>query len=452
MKIRLLLLATAIGLMFLLIAATARSSWIRIKALQAKLSAIQLESFRIADHFQRSLLELNNILFRYEGGHLQRDWQRFEKLSLELDRWIDQQRPSLSTDQEKALLDQINQTYDHYIDAARAIQKTAAPPEREPAPEVAAFEREAEQLLNLGYRLADAHRASLNAFLAETSHSLDKMRAVLLTALGLLLLLGCILAWMVYRDMIAPMQVRLVQTQAQAERNEKMASLGLLAAGVAHEVRNPLTAIKARLFTLQKLLNPASPARGDAEVIGSEINRLERIVKDFLLFARPSEPKLDPVKTDELLAEVCALLQPQLERSAIRLDLATSPAGPPVPLDRQQIKQVLINLVQNAADSIERNGQVTLRTRRLRKSLQQRPVDVVVLEVQDTGKGIPPEVEKRLFDPFFSTKEAGTGLGLSIAARIVEKHGGALQYQTSLGTGTTFGIVLPVSPDPRLVN
>src|SRR5438552_11246778 len=141
MKIRLLLLATAIGLMFLLIAATARSSWIRIKALQARLSAIQLESFRIADHFQRSLLELNNILFRYEGGHLQRDWQRFEKLSLELDRWIDQQRPLLSTDQEKALLDQINQTYDHYIDAARAIQKTTAPPEREPAPEVSAFER-----------------------------------------------------------------------------------------------------------------------------------------------------------------------------------------------------------------------------------------------------------------------------------------------------------------------
>jgi signal transduction histidine kinase len=108
-----------------------------------------------------------------------------------------------------------------------------------------------------------------------------------------------------------------------------------------------------------------------------------------------------------------------------------------------QIKLVLINLVQNAADSIGRNGTITLRARHDRKSLSNGETDVVILEVADTGKGIPPDVEKRLFDPFFTTKDNGTGLGLSIAAGIVQKHGGLLQYQTRLNHGTTFGIVLP---------
>ena len=105
---------------------------------------------------------------------------------------------------------------------------------------------------------------------------------------------------------------------------------------------------------------------------------------------------------------------------------------------------MLINLIQNAADSIGHNGTVTLRVRIDEKRLNDRQTDVVILEVNDTGKGIPPEAEKRLFDPFFTTKDFGTGLGLPIAARIVEKHGGALQYQNQAGSGATFGIILPL--------
>jgi len=104
---------------------------------------------------------------------------------------------------------------------------------------------------------------------------------------------------------------------------------------------------------------------------------------------------------------------------------------------------VLINLVQNAAESIGRDGTVTLGARQSTGRLGDGETSVVILEVTDDGKGIPPEVEKRLFDPFFTTKESGTGLGLSIAARIVQMHGGALQYQTRPNHGTTFGIVLP---------
>jgi signal transduction histidine kinase len=114
-----------------------------------------------------------------------------------------------------------------------------------------------------------------------------------------------------------------------------------------------------------------------------------------------------------------------------------------IQVDPQQMEQVLINLVQNAAESIERDGTITLRARSSVARLGGRSRPVVILEVADTGKGMPPAVQKRLFDPFFTTKESGTGLGLPIAARIVEKHGGVLQCHTEVGRGTTFGIVLP---------
>jgi signal transduction histidine kinase len=225
-------------------------------------------------------------------------------------------------------------------------------------------------------------------------------------------------------------------------RHEKLASLGILAAGVAHEIRNPLTAIRARLFTLQKRLSPTTPERTDADVIDCEIDRLERIVKDFLLFARPSDPHFVTANAVDIIQEVASLLGPEMEKKGIRL-IVEATSAMPVRIDPQQIKQVLINLVQNAAEAVGSNGEIRLRVHRDSRRFADRSTGAVVIEVQDSGKGIPPEVQERLFDPFFSTKEAGTGLGLSIAARIVEKHGGALQYQTLLNHGTTFGVVFP---------
>ncbi|MGH7994399.1 MAG: sensor histidine kinase, partial [Limisphaerales bacterium] len=177
-------------------------------------------------------------------------------------------------------------------------------------------------------------------------------------------------------------------------------------------------------------------------LIAGEIDRLERIVKDFLLFARPSDPELVAVSAEQSLREVQTLMGPELKKSRIELVL-DSAAPAQIRIDPGQIRQVLINLIQNAADSIGKNGTITLRARLDEKRLSDRPIDVVILEVSDTGKGIPPEVGKRLFDPFFTTKDSGTGLGLPIAARIVEKHQGALQYQTHASRGTTFGIILP---------
>lgn len=233
-----------------------------------------------------------------------------------------------------------------------------------------------------------------------------------------------------------------VQAERLMERQEKLATLGTLTAGIAHEIRNPLTSLKARLYTLEKHLQAVPAARKDTDIISAEISRLERIVQDALSFARPADPKFEPLDADTLLREVQGLMSTSLESRAVQV-VVESDSGLHIRADSGHLKQVLINLVHNGADAIVGAGTVTLRARAARASLGGRETDAVILEVSDTGEGIPPEVEKRLFDPFFSTKETGTGLGLPIAARIVQKHGGVLQYQTRPGHGTTFGVVLP---------
>lgn len=192
----------------------------------------------------------------------------------------------------------------------------------------------------------------------------------------------------------------------------------------------------------QKMLKPGSSEYKDATLIGDEINRLERIVKEVLQFASPADPKLETIPADLPLQEARELLRPQLERNGIEVQVeAEKPVS--IRIDAQQMKQVLINLIQNAAESIDKNGRIVLRVLNRQQNLNGQTQDVVCLEVADTGKGMTAEVQKRLFDPFFSTKQTGTGLGLAIAARIVEKHHGALEFQTRPGVGTTFRIILP---------
>lgn len=443
MKIRLAAVTLAMAAMFVVIALTAHTSWWRTGELRERLTAVQLQSFLIADHFQQTILELNNLVLRYGVYRERKDWDRFETESKKLDSWIDDQRPILSTETEKHILDLIATNYDGYMAAAREIEQKTSPVSPAPLAQFAEFEKQSRQVLNLAFRLASAHRESMDSFLADSKRSVNYLRNVLLSSLGLLLLAVAGLAALIYRDLIAPLRVKLVESQALVERQEKLAALGMLAAGVAHEIRNPLTAIKAWLFIQQKQLKPGTAEYDDAQIISGEINRLERIVKDVLFFGRPSEPRLVTIPAEEPLREVQTLLAPQLEKSNIRLDFENSSRAADIRVDPQQIKQVLINLVQNAAESIGYGGTVTLRAREGTRRLADKDSGVVILEVSDNGKGIPPEVEKRLFDPFFTTKETGTGLGLSIAARIVQMHGGALQYQTQVSRGTTFGIVLP---------
>lgn len=445
---RIIIFFTTIALLVVLIAWTAHTSWMRTVQLKNQLTAKQWKSFEIADHLQQTILKLDNMMLRYAATYpayrTEADWTNFTATSNELGIWFNAQQPILSSQKERPFLDQINAAYKDYLDAARKIHKNIygvnAPKIR--VEQFSDVEKQSKRILNLGLQLSEAHQRTIDQLQTQNIKSLNVLRYQILGLLALLLAAGGCLAFVVYRDMIAPLKVQLVESRQLMERQEKLASLGMLAAGVAHEIRNPLTAIKAWLYLQQKHLKPGTAEFSDAELISGEISRLERIVKDVLQFARPSDPQLVVVPAEQPLLEVQRLMAPPLEKSKIQLRLESSvPAK--IQIDPQQIKQVLINLIQNAADSIGREGAITLRTRVSQKRLNDRSTEVVILEIQDTGKGIPAEAEKRLFDPFFTTKQAGTGLGLPIAARIVEKHRGALQYQTHAGSGTTFGIILP---------
>ncbi len=441
---RITIFFAAIALLGALIAWTAHTSWRRTGELHDQLSAKQWKSFEIADHLQQTILSLNNMMLRYAAYRNDEDWTNFVATSTELGTWLNAQQPILSSEKERPFLDQISGTYQDYLAAAQAINKKIYGSNVSMArvKEFTELETQSKRILDLGLQLSEAHQQTIDSLQIQNIKSLNILRFELLSALALLLLAGVWASVVVYREMIAPLQVQLVESRQLVERSEKLASLGLLAAGVAHEIRNPLTAIKAWLYLQQKHLKRGSPEFADAELISGEINRLERIVKDVLQFARPSEPELAVVPAEQPLREVQTLMGPLLDKSNVKL-VVDEIVSAQIKIDPQQIKQVLINLIQNAADSIGKNGTVTLRARLDEKRLNDEPVSVVILEIADTGKGIPPEAEKRLFDPFFTTKDSGTGLGLPIAARIVEKHSGALQYQTLPGTGTAFGIILP---------
>jgi signal transduction histidine kinase len=441
---RLAALGFAAGLMGLLIVVAIVLSQNEADKLRTQLNNVASDSFSIAEHFKDSLREVNNIRFRYTTDHDTATWGQFLSASRQLDAWLDQQAPLLTTGREKDALREVKSAYDDYLAEARQmyVRNHANFSAEEALTELSNSRAQSQRLFDLGEALARAHYESRNQLVGSANSTLAQLRRLILAMLAALFLFGTALAVMAYRDMVVPLRVKLVESQTLAERHEKLASLGLLAAGVAHEIRNPLTAIKAAVFIQQKKFAAGSTEAADAELVAREIRRLERIVTEFLQFARPAEPALGNVSAQQPLREVQSLLAPELARKNIRL-LFEDSHPLPVKVDGEQIKQVLINLVQNAADSIGRDGSITLRCRTDRKSLTNGETDVVILEVADTGRGIAPEVEKRLFDPFFTTKPDGTGLGLSIASCIVEKHGGALQYQTQANRGTTFGIILP---------
>lgn len=413
--------------------------------LRKMLKQVDSESFRIADQFRDLLRGLNDSLYHYGRSHVQPDVAAFNKASHELDLWIDLQKPKLLSQQEHAVMESIHHAYDDYMTDARKLLGRLEELGEGSATidEYTDLRKQAARLFELGQELSREHLASKELLVERVETATNRMGFLLLVSLGLLFACALVLALVVYRDMVVPLRVKLVESESLRERHEKLASLGVLAAGVAHEIRNPLTAIKGVVFLQKKAFPPDSKQFADAQVVELEILRLERIVNDFLLFSRPGECKLSPMTADTPLREVQALMAPELIKEGTRLMVAEAPALP-IHADAQQLKQVLINLVRNAAEAIDHDGVVKLRARSDRRLLAGRDQQVVLFEVEDNGKGISAETQKRLFDPFFTTKETGTGLGLSIVARIVQSHGGLLEYQTAPGMGATFGVVLPV--------
>jgi PAS domain S-box-containing protein len=224
------------------------------------------------------------------------------------------------------------------------------------------------------------------------------------------------------------------RAQRQLVQRERLAALGELSAVLAHEVRNPLAVIFNTLGSLQRMLRPEGDARLLLDVAQEEADRLDRMVGDLLDFTRPVPPDLRPEPLDRVAEEaLAAALAPGAEGVTVVRDY--DPGMPPVPLDPRQVRQAVLNLAGNAIQAMPRGGTLTVRTRA--------EAGFALLEVSDTGPGVPPDLRQRIFEPFFTTRAAGTGLGLAVVRRIAEGHGGSVELEDG-GAGARFVLRLPL--------
>jgi PAS domain S-box-containing protein len=234
-------------------------------------------------------------------------------------------------------------------------------------------------------------------------------------------------------------------TQTQLVQAAKLAAVGELAAGVAHELNNPLTSVLG--FAELLLANPAVSVllRHDLEVIAREAGRARDIVRNLLDFARQTKPQRLPADVNQVLQQTLDLIRQHIEKSGIAITEDYAPDVGLLTLDSGQIKQVFLNLITNAAQAMPRGGQLSLRTAHLGGE--------VAISVSDTGQGIPPEIQDRIFEPFFTTKVVGqgTGLGLSVSLGIIQEHGGRISVESRVGQGSTFTVRLPAEQPASLL-
>jgi signal transduction histidine kinase len=334
------------------------------------------------------------------------------------------------------------------------------------------------KIMELTAQYKDLHARQIDRVKSQSHSQAENLRGIAATALVLVLLIGLLLISVLVNHILGPLRKLAVEagwdeavkrpgdevkalsstvrglikdiddTHHELEKSrehllqaEKMALVGKLAAGMAHSIRNPLTSVKMRLFSLSRSLDLSVVQKEDFEVISEEIRHLDTVVENFLEFSRPPKLKMQRISPSEVVDLTLRLLQHRLESYNVKVKTIRQGPLPEIKQDPEQLKEVLVNLVVNACEAMESGGSIVIREEEGHAEPLGR---VVIIRVSDTGPGIPPSIKERIFQPFFTTKEEGTGLGLSIASRIVEEHGGWLDVSSDAGKGTTFVLTLPV--------
>jgi signal transduction histidine kinase len=411
-----------------------------------RLADIELEGGRLSRQFRSNLDDLHGVLLRIgtEAGETNVG-ATIEQHRQQLNEWIAARQGAAKEEEEREILERLaGEIRSYFLKLDVIINRSGGfttPLDRN------ALVMSDDAVIRL-QSLADDFRAVHQQDLLDLLHaslgSLLWMRNLVFGCLALLVVAVGVVAGLLYRDVVRPLREQLVDREALLEKREKLAALGTLAAGVAHEIRNPLTAIKARLHTLRRTLGPAN-ANEDVTAIAKEVDRLERIVRDVLGYARPADPARDRVELSAWLREFAGFVEPEIGARGIGFSCAAATTAV-VRVDANQLHQIILNLVRNAREALDgRRGQITVALQREEAALQGQRAEVAVLSVTDDGPGIPLEIQPRLFDPFFTTKAAGTGLGLSIVARLVENNGGEISFQSAPGNGTRFVVRLPLS-------
>jgi signal transduction histidine kinase len=274
---------------------------------------------------------------------------------------------------------------------------------------------------------------------------LERNRHFLFLSMGFIVLAGLFSLWFVFQNQKRHL-ARIEEMRKRLEQSERLSSLGQLAAGVAHEIRNPLNAISMASQRLQREYMPCEQDKGAdfgrlTGVIRDEIRRLNVIIEDFLTFSRSRRLELREFSLTEVIQKLARLMGEEARVRGIALTVRPEQDSLMVPMDVDKLQQALINIVKNAMESIDGTGSIGI-------AMEKQPGDRAVVRITDTGSGLAPGEVEKIFDPDYTTKEKGLGLGLPIAYEIIRGHGGTIRVQSSPGQGTTFEIELPTKPAP----
>jgi signal transduction histidine kinase len=252
----------------------------------------------------------------------------------------------------------------------------------------------------------------------------------------------------VFRDL-----TRVRELESQLRRSDRLAALGTLAAGLAHEIKNPLTSLLTFSRHLDRKFADQQFRERFRRVVPRELERINAIVERLLELVRPTRLNFEAVRLPTVMERVVELYANQIEAKHVTVTREYAHNLPPVMVDQEHLYRALVNLVGNALDGLITGGQITLRARWTDREEVLSPIDrsrstrAIELEIQDTGPGIPVSDVDKIFNPFFTTKAGGTGLGLALVHKIVGEHDGIITVRSAPGEGTTFTIFLPLAPE-----
>jgi len=257
-----------------------------------------------------------------------------------------------------------------------------------------------------------------------------------------IMLIGVLSIWLLFYNQNRHLK-RIEEMSKRLQQSERLSSLGQLAAGVAHEIRNPLNAISMASQRLQREYRPLlDAAKGEdfqrmTGVIRDEVRRLNGIIEEFLNFSRRDRLELKDYPVEDILQKLVSLIEEEARDKGILIERQWNSGRSLVPMDIDKLQQALLNLMKNGMESIVQQGSLTIRLERLEKT--------VAVSIADTGSGLTPEEIDRIFSPEYTTKEKGLGLGLPISHEIIRAHGGEIRVRSEVGKGSTFEIILPLS-------
>lgn len=400
----------------------------------------------------------------------------------EFERWLRKARELAREDADRAVLNDIESSYLRYSYAReRAVERSGAGADSEGSGLGSEIQAQFSAILGLCELYGEMQTRKMEDGRSQILNRVRFIKVLALLTIGGVALLGVILYYILMDRVLKPLrrmalatgpgqpqapvvdevkalslrvqslmqdvdqtQSALQQSREHLLQAEKLASVGKLAAGVAHSIRNPLTSVKMRLFSMERTLELSPAQREDIEVISEEIRHIDTIVRNFLEYSRPPKLKLQNISPSDVVDAAIQLLRHRIESYGVEVEVYRQRSLPEVEGDPEQLKEVLVNLMVNACEAMPDGGKITIREEEGRSEPMGR---VAVVRVSDTGPGVPEAIKERVFQPFFSTKEEGTGLGLSIAERIIHDHKGCLNLRSREGKGATFIITLPCLGD-----